>query len=523
MEHVEIARQATIKQYQLDQVTAEPQFDTVSRMAADLFKVPMSAVTVLTLDRQLLPSSCGIDATETDRADAFCNFTVQGTEVFVVEDTLLDPRFCDHAMVVGEPNIRFYAGAPIRIGDDIPIGALCVVDRQPRQFFARDRVQLAQMAEIIAGIMELRLGSRLSEQRQREVYAQAELSRAMIDNVLQGIALVDPEGLLILTNKQLFSLLHLSPIAANKPNSTVNELLFSAVSTGSFGQLDPAEFSQGLTDRSADRGFKMVELRDVDGRVLEIRYTGIERGRSILTVDDISERHKLIRLKDEFISTASHELRTPLTSIRGALAILGKRAEDTLDPQGRQMLNMASRNAERLTELVNDILDIGKLGSPEMSMRYEHIDVRHVLRDSCEQIRPYALSHNVTINLISNATLPMLGDAGRLQQAVTNLLSNACKFSSADSEVNVIGLVQDEKIIVTVEDFGRGIPIEFREQMFRRFAQADAQHRSGVTGTGLGLAITKAIVEQHQGEIGYESEIGVGTRFQISLPKLLPN
>ena len=523
MDISETARQLTIEQYQLDQVSPEPQFDSVTRMVSNLFDVRMSAVTVLRRDRQLFISSVGIDGHETAREDAFCNVTVQGTEVFVVEDALQDPRFRNNPLVTGKPYIRFYAGAPIRIGKDIPIGALCLIDREPRQFSETDRHQLKQMATVLAGIMELRIGSRLSEQRKNEAQAQAELLRSTIDNVPQGIALIDPQGQLILTNEQLFSLLNLSGESFAYRNATAHTLLTNAVSSGSFGPVDSEKFIADLISSAPHTSHNLAELRDLEGRFLEVRYTWIEGGRSILTVDDVSERHKLVRLKDEFISTASHELRTPLTSIRGALAILGRKSEESFDAQGRQMLNMASRNAERLTDLVNDILDIEKLGSAEMSMRSEQVDFGQVLRDSCNQIRPYAISHNVVVSLSADEALLVLGDAGRLQQAITNLLSNACKFSPAGSEVKVVGEMQAGKVNVTVSDQGKGIPAEFREQIFRRFAQADAQHRSGVAGSGLGLAITKAIVEQHQGEIGYDSELGVGTRFWISLPEFLPD
>ncbi len=523
MNEIEIARQLTIEEYQLDQRCPEPQFDAVIAMASELFKVPIAAVTVLQRDKQVFPSSCGIEGVETARADAFCNVTVEGKEVFVVEDALEDPRFRDNPMVTGEPYIRFYAGAPIRIGKNIPIGALCLIDRKPRQFSSIDRDQLTHMAGITAGIIELRIGSRRSEQRQYEIQLQSELLRATIDNVRQGFALIDTQGQIILNNAQLFDLLHLEGNFITHQNVTVNALLSNAVSAGSFGPIDTVHFVRDFLSYSSDFNHKSVELQDFEGRFLELRYAAIEGGRSILTIEDVSERHQLVMMKDEFISTASHELRTPLTSIRGALAILSRRSEESMDEQGRQMLNMATRNAERLTDLVNDILDIEKLGSPDVSMRAEQVDLGQLLNDSCDQLRPYAVSHEVTISLSRHHTLIVRGDVGRLQQAVTNLLSNACKFSPRGSEVKVTGELRDGQIHIVVEDVGPGIPEQFREQIFRRFAQADAQHRSGVAGTGLGLAITKAIVEQHGGEIGYDSTLGVGTRFWVSLPEFLPN
>jgi signal transduction histidine kinase len=219
------------------------------------------------------------------------------------------------------------------------------------------------------------------------------------------------------------------------------------------------------------------------------------------------------------VSTVSHELRTPLTSICGALAILSRKAEASLDPQSLLMLKMAAKNADRLNSLINDILDIEKLGSGSLAMEREQIDLTEVLRDACMQNRPFGQSHGVELSLeIAHSPLPVFGDPSRLLQAMTNLVSNACKFSARGDTVVITGKREADRIKVTVQDKGQGIPPEFRSQIFRRFAQADPSHRNGAVGTGLGLAITKAIVDKHDAEIGYDSEVGRGTCFWIIFP-----
>jgi signal transduction histidine kinase len=238
-----------------------------------------------------------------------------------------------------------------------------------------------------------------------------------------------------------------------------------------------------------------------------------------LTIQDVTEQRRLIQMKDEFVSTVSHELRTPLTSIRGALAILSKFQTGQLDARGQQMLDMAGKNAERLTTLINDILDIEKLGSGTLFMSPESLDLCDVLRDATEQTAPFAAAHGVELKLeLIESTLPAIGDSVRLHQALANLVSNACKYSPRGATVKICGRRDDGDAVLSVQDAGPGIPVDFRPHIFGRFAQAGADHQQGRPGSGLGLAITKGIVQQHGGTIGFDSEVGSGSCFWIRLP-----
>lgn len=169
-------RQQVIFEYQLAKINAEPVFDAVTELAADLFSVPISAVTVLGRDRQLLPGVWGLKERSTPRADAFCNVTVERNEIFIVEDALIDPQFRDNPLVTGEPHIRFYAGAPIRIGGGTAVGSLCIIDRKPRQLTEVDRRRLLLITRTVVDLMELRLASH----REHGNENQAELAQTNI-------------------------------------------------------------------------------------------------------------------------------------------------------------------------------------------------------------------------------------------------------------------------------------------------------------------------------------------------------
>jgi signal transduction histidine kinase len=515
---LERLRQENITRYQLDEHGRDSEFDAVTELAAELFEVPIALVTILSTERQLFRGSCGLDAEGTPREDAFCNLTVEQNDVFVVEDAALDSRYADNVLVTGSPNIRFYAGAPIQVGNGVAIGSLCLIDRKPRRLNARDKKRLKMLARTVSDIIELRIGSRLAETSRQLLQRQSELLRATIDHVQQGIGVFDSELRLVLWNDMLVDLLRL-PRELCQEGSTAEELLLAAASQGAFGPGEPKHVVAGLIKSIRTTPSKQLDVEMPDGRVLDAWRAAISHGRSILTIQDVTEQRRLIQMKDEFVSTVSHELRTPLTSIRGALAILSKFQTGQLDARGQQMLDMAGKNAERLTTLINDILDIEKLGSGTLFMSPESLDLCDVLRDATEQTAPFAAAHGVELKLeLIESTLPAIGDSVRLHQALANLVSNACKYSPRGATVKICGRRDDGDAVLSVQDAGPGIPVDFRPHIFGRFAQAGADHQQGRPGSGLGLAITKGIVQQHGGTIGFDSEVGSGSCFWIRLP-----
>ena len=243
--------------------------------------------------------------------------------------------------------------------------------------------------------------------------------------------------------------------------------------------------------------------------------------RTLLLVRDSTERNRLERIKDEFVSTVSHELRTPLTSIGGALSLLNHSIGSSLEERPAQLLKIAVANAGRLTLLVDDILDIERINSDRFDLNLETIDLRDVVAAAEEQNQTFATNRNVTL-VVTKPDEPLMvrGDASRLIQALANLISNAAKFSPERGTVSMIAERVDRIARVSVADRGPGIPLELQPRLFGRFAQATSQS-SARCGTGLGLAITKAIVEKHKGTIHYETDVRSGTRFWIELPAIM--
>jgi PAS domain S-box-containing protein len=247
-------------------------------------------------------------------------------------------------------------------------------------------------------------------------------------------------------------------------------------------------------------------------------FTGGGEGRHFAgSVRDVSERHAVEKLKGEFISTVSHELRTPLASIRGSLSLLAGGILGDLSDEAREMVTIAERNCVRLIGLVNDILDIERLEQGRLQMEMAEVAFADVLARTREAVQAFAAERQVAVET-DPTTVTVQGDGGRLVQVLVNLVSNAVKFSPAGASVRVLVRESGGRVRVEVIDRGRGIPASHRAVIFERFRQVESSDARDKGGTGLGLAICKAIVDQHGGEIGVESEVGQGSTFWFEIP-----
>ncbi|HEX5361239.1 MAG TPA: PAS domain S-box protein, partial [Fluviicoccus sp.] len=236
---------------------------------------------------------------------------------------------------------------------------------------------------------------------------------------------------------------------------------------------------------------------------------------------DMTERKRLDRMKNEFVSTVSHELRTPLTSIRGALGLVLGKAAESLPEKTRLLLETANRNSERLAFLINDILDLEKIESGILAFSMTNRDLVAVARQALACNENYAEQHRVSLRLVEAPDCAfILGDENRLMQVFSNLLSNAVKYSPSGRTVDVAIRPNEEGFRVSVRDYGPGIPATFHSRIFQRFAQADSSDSRARGGTGLGLSITKAIIDRHNGMIDYRTWEGEGTEFYFDIPGL---
>jgi PAS domain S-box-containing protein len=238
---------------------------------------------------------------------------------------------------------------------------------------------------------------------------------------------------------------------------------------------------------------------------------------------DVTRQLEAERMKKEFTSTLSHELRTPLTSIIGSLQLINSGVVGEVDKDIAELTMVAERNGQRLLDLINDILDIEKIESGKLTMNPEVFAVDELVREA--MLLNKAFGERFKVRFEAHGDLAggsVLADRKRLLQVMTNLLSNAAKFSPEGAPVDIAMSTDGWAIRVAVQDRGPGIPEAFRSRIFGRFAQADSTASRQKGGTGLGLAICKRLVEVMEGHIGFDDREGGGTSFWFEMPRHEP-
>lgn len=237
-------------------------------------------------------------------------------------------------------------------------------------------------------------------------------------------------------------------------------------------------------------------------------------------INTTDELKRLDQAKSEFLSIASHELRTPMTSIKGSLSLLATGVVGQLDVGSLRLIKIAEGETDRLIRLINDLLDLAKIESGGLPLNLGWVQWDEFCAKTLEGLAGLAMRAEVRLELVSIPSIEVSIDRDRMQQVLTNLVSNAIKFSPKGSSVRVsISRAKTGDLVVSVQDQGPGIAPEDQQLIFEKFRQGATAANPLVKGTGLGLAIAKALVAEHGGSIGVESAIGKGSSFWFTLPK----
>ncbi len=378
-------------------------------------------------------------------------------------------------------------------------------------YFARDaQGKIERLVGVAQDVSEIKLAEQALRASEREL-------RLITDSVPALIGYIDAEERLRFCNRAL------AAFAGARAEDLIGQPLRQLFGDDIYRLIEPyvrrALAGERVQFQRSQRraGGALVDL-DVTYVPRHGLLGQVEGFYSLLT--DITELKRLDRMKSEFVSTVSHELRTPLTSIRGSLGILAGGVAGPLSDKVRGFIDIALENCERLIRLINDILDMEKIESGRIAFKSEVFDLMPLLERALQANEGYAAQHGVNLHIVSALSgAQVKGDVDRLAQVLTNLISNACKFSPAGADVDVTVVEQGERIRVAVSDHGPGISPAFRERIFQKFSQEDSSDVRQKGGTGLGLSISKAIVEGLGGEIGFDSEPGRGCTFYFHLPR----
>ncbi|MDP2099344.1 MAG: PAS domain S-box protein [Methylobacter sp.] len=344
-------------------------------------------------------------------------------------------------------------------------------------------------------------------------------TQAILNNVIDGIITIDNRGIVQSFNRAGEAIFGYT--ADEVIGKNVNILMPEPYHSEHDGYLQ--NYHATGIQRIIGSGREVEGLRK-DGTVFPMDLAvsrSIHNGQPLFIglVRDITERKRVDQMKVEFVSTVSHELRTPLTSISGALGLVIGGALGELPASVKQMLDIAYKNSKRLALLINDLLDMEKLLAGKMHLDLQTQALMPLVEETLESVQAYGEQYQVVFNLVERADdVQVRVDAGRLQQVLTNFLSNAAKFSPAGAEVKIAVRRHKNVLHLEVIDQGPGIPAEFHGRIFQKFSQADASDTRQKGGTGLGLAISKELIERMNGLIGFDSEEGQGARFYLQLP-----
>lgn len=359
--------------------------------------------------------------------------------------------------------------------------------------------------------------------RRRAEASQAELSlwlATILDNIYDGIILINEQGIVESFSSSAERIFGYG--AEEVLNQNVSMLMPEPNRSAHDGYLQ--RYLETGERHIIDTGREVEGLRKDGSPVpLDLAVTEIyleSRRLFVGVVRDITERKRIEQMKNEFVSTVSHELRTPLTSIVGSLGLMSGGAAGELPAKAQRLVDIAHTNSERLVRLINDILDIEKIEAGRMEFDFKSLVAGEIVVQAIESNRGFAQRHSVELELEDHSEGARIhADADRMNQVVTNLLSNAVKYSPEGGTVQVGVNCTAGNLEITVHDQGPGIPEAFKTRIFEKFAQADSSDTRQQGGSGLGLSIANRIVQEHDGQIDFETDRqGGGTTFRVRIP-----
>ncbi len=334
----------------------------------------------------------------------------------------------------------------------------------------------------------------------------------MLASMTEAVVVVDPEERIVRCNQAAGTLFQIDVTAAT--NRSIQEVIRNA---------DIQRFLK-TTLNSEKPVEDLIEIDFEGEQFLRAYGTLLKNGEqlvqgALLVFHDITRLKQLENMRREFVANVSHELKTPITAIKGFVETLQTGAmEDT--KTAPRFLEIIARNANRLENIIDDLLALSKIEQGEDSGQILLLrdNITDVLRAAMTACAPKSAEKEITVTLDAPASLYANVNADLLEQAVGNLLDNALKYSGAGSTIRIQGMRQHDQIVISVKDSGCGIPAEHLPRLFERFYRVDKARSRNLGGTGLGLAIVKHIIQAHQGAVTVESAVGKGSVFTITLP-----
>jgi PAS domain S-box-containing protein len=509
-------RLKALRRYAILDTPQEEAFDRITHLAARLLKLPMVLVTLIDEDRQWFKSCYGLKTDEIPRGDSFCTHTILSDAALIVPDATLDPRFVDNPFVTGEPYLRFYAGVALMSPEGFKLGSLCAADVEPHKFGAEQEAILWDFAAMVMDELHLRLALRERSQQ-----------AAAIANLGSGVVVTDPnqpDNPIIFCNPGFTGMTGYSEAETNGRNCRF--LQGPESEPGVVSELRAA-MAQGRKFHGLLRNYRkngepfwnelsICPVYDKEGKLanfvgLQNDVTERKRAEDMLK-ESFEKLQHVDSLRESLAGMIVHDLRSPLSAILMSITLLKTRG--TGSKEDAKLLGRAQEGAEKLMEMVSQLLDVSRFEAGEMQLEISDCDLLTLVRSAVATLEP----------LIGKRCLEISGGEGRnvpcdeeiVQRVIGNLLGNALKFTTNGGTVKIQVDYGTDCARVSVTDDGPGIPEEFHGRIFEKFGQLNCGKHH--VGTGLGLTFCKLAVEDHGGRIGLQSKVGEGSTFWFELP-----
>lgn len=448
-------------------------------------------------------------------------WVVENRQAVLINAVERDPRF----LRVGQWPIGSMVSVPL-ISNNQVIGALTATSPECNAFTEADVSLLDAFGDQAVVAVK---NARLYEQLVREEKETARLYQSVLEKsneleaILRGIGdgviVIDPQLRLLMMNPvaaRIFGVVKAPQPGVRLPEIVSNEALLGLAQETLADTTTPL-IREIILDRSGAQTATYQALASpVKGAQEQVR--GV-----VMVLRDITSQKEIERMKSNFLSVVSHELRTPLHSIKGFVDIILMGKTGQINDLQRDFLNTVKESTINLQRLINDLLEFSRMEAGRVKLMPQMISMYDIAEKVVEQLAPLAQESRLTLKNEVPEAIPLIeADPMRIEQVLTNLVSNAIKFTPAGGSIWIRAEDAGDQVHVAVKDTGIGIAEGEQEKIFQRFYQVDSSVTRAYRGAGLGLTICKFIVEYHHGRIWVESKVNEGSTFHFTLPKVLP-